>query len=162
MFTFDFGSLELFKERKNLFKRIALNLVNVSENLLCLLRAIINSRRLVRIEPPTSYVAGFLGTGGLEGTFALSRGTPNLPSCHRCSVGGLRLKIYGVFACIIGLSIDQRKGFLRRKFHFFKGNPRSLAQDVERSVHVSVVMLSAFRAVPLAHTQRFLPRMRPT
>lgn len=51
--------------------------------------------KIQRFEPPT-FVAGFLGTGGVEGTFALSRGTPNLPSYHRCSVGGLRLKINGV------------------------------------------------------------------
>ena len=43
-----------------------------------------------QLEPPTPYVVGFLGTGDLEGTFALSRGSPNSPSYHRCSVGGLR------------------------------------------------------------------------
>lgn len=47
-------------------------------------------------EPPTTEVAGFLGTGGLEETFVSTRGSPNSPSNHRCSVGGLRLKINGV------------------------------------------------------------------
>ena len=45
--------------------------------------------KIQRFEPPT-FGAGFLGTGDLEGTFALSRGAPNLPSYHRCPVGGLR------------------------------------------------------------------------